>query len=277
MTQDPSQQRVLVTGAAGGIGRVLRPRLAREGRLLRLLDVAGLEPTAAGENVEVVVASVTDLHAMRAACAGVDAVIHLAAIPGEAAWEDILATNIDGTRCVIEAARLAGVGRIVLASSNHAAGFWARDEAPPEGLPADAFPRPDTYYGVSKAVLEALGSLYHHRFGMDVICLRIGSCLPRPHNARALATWLSHDDTGRLFEACLSAPRPGFRVVWGISRNTRRWWSLEAGEELDYHPVDDSEGFAAEVLAGTGEPDLRDPVHRLVGGEFCSMPLGVAP
>lgn len=266
---------ILITGASGAIGGSVRSHLAREGRSLRLLDLS--PPDEPEPGADVVVASITDTDAMRAACEGVDAVIHLGANSTEAPWSEILANNIDGTRGVLDAARLAGVPRVVLASSNHAAGFWSRDEAPPEGLPADASPRPDTYYGVSKVTMEALGRLYHTRFGMDVLCPRIGSFTPRPGNLRALATWLSPDDTGRLFEASLTAPDPGFRVFWGISRNTRRWWSLAAGEEIGYHPVDDAELFAGELVAEHGEPDLADAVHRLVGGAFCLTELGVPP
>lgn len=266
---------ILITGASGSIGRMLRPRLARDGRTLRLLDVTPPDTPAPEEDVETVTASVTDLGAMRAACEGVDAVIHLGGISSEGAWEDVLGVNIDGTRCVLEAARQTGVTRVVLASSNHAVGFWARDEAPPEGLPADVSPRPDTYYGVSKVAMEGLGRLYHARFGMDVLCLRIGTCVARPHSLRSLATWLSPDDAGRLVEACLSTPSLGFRLVWGISRNTRRWWSLASGEGIGFHPVDDAEVFAGEMIAEAGEPDLSDPIHRLVGGEFCGTELGV--
>ena len=132
-------------------------------------------------------------------------------------------------------------------------GFYDKDEAGRDGLPADVLPRPDTYYGFSKAALEALGSLFHFRYGMDVTCLRIGSCFKKPWDPRSLWTWMSLDDGARLFEACLATPEPGFRIVWGISRNTRRWWSLEAGEQIGYHPQDDSEVFAQEILAGVDE------------------------
>jgi uronate dehydrogenase len=264
---------LLVTGADGGIGRLMRPRLARPGRTLRLLDLAAQEPAGPDEDVELVTASVTDPDAMAAACGGADAVLHLGGHSVEAPWEDILAVNVDGTRTVLEAARVAGVPRVILASSNHAVGYYTRADAGPDGIPADAPPRPDTYYGFSKVAMEALGSLYHDRFGMDVICLRIGSCFPKPDSVRGLSTWMSPDDGARLLEACLAFPDPGFRIVWGISRNTRRWWSLAAGEEIGYHPVDDSEAYAAEYLNGS-EPDLTDPVLNILGGQFCAVPLG---
>src|ERR1039457_2055557 len=80
-------------------------------------------------------------------------------------------------------------------------------------VPDYAFPAPDTYYGVSKVAVEGLAALYHYRCGLDTICVRILSCLERPRSVRSLSTWLSPDDAGRLFEACLTAERPGFRVI----------------------------------------------------------------
>ena len=275
---DPQAQTVLITGASGGVGRLMRSRLARSGRTLRLLDLVRPEPAAAGEAVELIEASVTDATAMREACAGVDAIIHLGGISVEAPWADILSVNIDGTRVVLEAARDAGVSRVVLASSNHAVGFYDMDtvqsEGPTDGLAADVFPRPDTYYGISKVAMEGLGSLFHDRYGIDVTCLRIGSCFEKPWDRRSLWTWMSPDDGARLLEACLATPEPGFRVVWGISRNTRNWWSMEAGEAIGYHPQDDSEVYAAELLGDAVDDGPQGPEERLAGGKFCFTPLG---
>ena len=255
---------ILITGAAGRIGTMLRPRLARPGRTLRLLDTAAL---TAGPGEEAVRASVTDLAAMTDACRGADAMIHLAAISGEAPWEQILDANIQGTYVAFEAARRAGVPRVVYASSNHAVGFTPRSRFP---VPDYAFPAPDTFYGVAKVTGEALAALYHHRYRMDTICLRILSCFEKPRSARALSTWLSPGDAGRLFEACLTAPEPGFRVAYGGSANTRGGWvSLAEARSLGYEPRDDAETHAAEVIAEFGEPDPADPAFAHLGGEFC--------
>jgi len=264
-------QRILITGGAGKVATLLRPRLTAPGRILRLLDVA--EP-AAGEE-EVVLASLDDARAVRAACEGVDAIVHLGGQSKEADAEEVLRVNALGTYHLLEAARLEGISRIMLASSTHAAGFHARDdEAFPDGLPADLPPRPDTLYGWSKAAIEALAHLYADRFGLDIICVRIGLWFPTPPQNRGLATWLSPDDGARLVEACLAAPAPGFRIVWGVSRNTRRWWSLAEGEAIGYFPQDDAEVYAAERLAEFGEPDfVKDPELNRVGGWWCDWPL----
>ena len=255
--------KLVVTGAAGNMGRLLRPRLAEPGRTVRLVDVAPQDPAGAGE--EVLTASVTDAAAMAEVCAGADAVLHLGGISQEAPWDEILAVNVDGTRTVLEAARGGGVRTIILASSNHAVGYHARGGEP---LPADVPARPDTYYGVSKAATEALGRLYADRFGLTVVCVRIGSCFTEPGTVRGLATWLSPDDCARLVEAALALDEPGFRMVWGISRNTRRWWSLAEGEAIGYHPADDAEVYADRYAEGSG----GDLDH--VGGGFLAVPLG---
>jgi uronate dehydrogenase len=112
--------------------------------------------------------------------------------------------------------------------------------------------------------------MYHYRHGVDAICVRILSCFPRPQNVRMLSTWLSPDDTGRLFEACLTAPAPGFRVIFGVSANTRGGWvSLAEAAALGYRPQDDAEAYAAQIIAEQGEPDpATDPVLQYLGGEF---------
>jgi uronate dehydrogenase len=270
---------ILITGAAGRIGSMLRSRLARPGRVLRLLDVAPL-PWPAGAGEEPVLATVTDMAAMTAACRGADAVVHLGGIPTEDAWAPILDVNVNGTYTVFEAARRAGVRRVVFASSNHAVGFAPAASFP---VPDGGAPAPDTYYGVSKVAGEALAALYAQRYGIEAVCVRILSCFDRPANPRMLATWLSPDDAGRLFEACLTAPAPGYRVVYGVSANTRGGWvSLDGARALGYQPRDDAERYAAEVLAAAGVgpdapwPDPADPVFRYLGGDF-TLPSRDAP
>jgi len=269
--------RVLVTGGAGRIATVLRPLLRRPGRILRLADVvpipplagrAGTDDGAGDDGAETLRLDITDEAAVVAACEGVDAIVHLAAIPVEAPLDDLIRVNVRGTANVLEGARRAGVGRVVLASSGHAVGSYTRADAGPDGLlPDDLPPRPDTYYGWSKAAGEALGSLYHDKFGLDVIALRIGTCFADPTGHRALDGWLSPPDASRLVEACLSAPAPGFRVVWGVSDNTRRWWSLAAAAELGYTPYDDAEAFATPW----DEPPA-DPARHRVGGDWLDLP-----
>jgi uronate dehydrogenase len=207
---------------------------------LRLLDLNPIQPRI-GE--EVVLGDVTDLAVVRQAIAGCYACVHLAALPVEATFDKILRTNIQGTWAAFEAARLEGCPRVVFASSNHATGYYSiTDRIGPED-PG----RPDSYYGASKLFGEALGSLYHDKFGMRVACIRIGSALPRPIDERHLSTWLSPGDLTRLVTACLTSPELGFAIVYGASANRRGWWDLEPGHRLGYQPQDDAETFAAEI------------------------------
>jgi uronate dehydrogenase len=256
---------VLLTGAAGRIGTWLRGGLPERGWALRSLDVVPVPDERPGE--EQLVADVTDLAAMTDAMRGVSAVVHLAGVVGESTWPAISHANIEGTYATLEAARRAGVQRVVLASSNHASGFTPR---PAAGLlrEEDAPPRPDTYYGVAKVTMEALGSLYADRYGMDVVCLRIGSAFPEPTTVRMLATWLSPADTVSLVDAALTAPSPGYVVAWGVSANTRNWWDLSAARALGYDPQDDAEVYAEALIEAHGEADPDDPVHARVGGQY---------
>jgi uronate dehydrogenase len=267
-------RRLLMTGAAGNMGRLLRPLLRREGRVLRVADITMIEDVHPDEEAKTF--DLTDPAAVAEACRDVDAVLHLGGLSTEARFDQLLAVNLTGSRNVLQAAVDAGVPRVILASSNHAVGYYRRADVPPgsDGLPGDLPPRPDTFYGWSKAAVESLGSLYHDRYGLGVICLRIGSCFAEPVGSRGLATWLAPVDAGRLVEACLSAPDVGFTVAWAVSDNTRRWWSLAEAAALGYESIEDAEKFAPARVMELGEPDLTDPVHDLVGGSLVLAPLG---
>jgi uronate dehydrogenase len=230
---------VLITGAAGRIGTALRHGLTQD---LRLTDIVEPRDLRAGERF--VHADLSDAAAIDRAVAGVDAVVHLGAVPDEAPFEQLAGPNLHGTFHVFDACRRRGVRRIVYASSNHATGMY------PVGEPLDEtyVPRPDGLYGVSKVYGEALGRMYVERFGLEVVALRIGSCQERPLVPRALSTWLSYPDCVRLVDAALTAPDVGFTIVYGVSNNTRRWWpASDAHRRIGYEPQDDAEVFAAEV------------------------------
>jgi NADP-dependent aldehyde dehydrogenase len=251
---------VLLTGAQGAIGSMLRRSLRRPGRHLRLLDVAPLSPLEPGEDAELISGSFLDPGVLDAACRDASAIVHLGGLSHEGySWPEYLEVNIHGTYLLADAARRSGVERIVYASSNHAVGFAPlRDNEP---VPDYEFPRPDTFYGVSKAASESLLSLYHDRYGLDVVCLRIGSYRDRPGDARSLWSWLSPGDCTRLVDASLSTPHPGFRIVWGVSANTRAAVSLEEGRAIGYEPRDNAEDYAASLA------EERDH-WRDVGGRY---------
>ena len=260
--QTPLFGRLLLTGAAGGLGRELRQRLKARCRLLRLSDLAELGP--AGEGEEVVQAALQDADAMLALLQGVDAVVHLGGVSVEGPFEPILQANIVGVYNLYEAARKQGVKRIVLASSNHVTGFYRQDEVI---APSDPM-RPDGYYGLSKAYGENLSRFYFDRYGIETVCLRIGSSFPEPKDRRMLATWLSFDDLERLVVACLTAPVVGHIVIYGLSDNTTRWWDNTAASHIGYRPQDSSEPFRAAVEARQPVLDRGDPAVVYQGGGF---------
>lgn len=249
---------VLLTGAAGAIGTSLRASLPDLGWQLRCIDI---KP---GDGIHAV--DIISAEALDEVVPGVDAIVHLAAQPVEAPWPVVRDANLEGCFQVFEAARRHGVERVVFASSNHATGLTPNE---PE-LPATTPPRPDTLYGVSKAFGEALGRYYAERYGMRVACLRIGTFAPQPTNVRALSTWLSPDDCARLVDACLRSDQLRYAIVWGVSANTRRTWSLGEGNALGYFPVDDAERFADQLAEATPLPS-----DALVGGEFTTAEFGI--
>jgi uronate dehydrogenase len=258
----PRFARLLLTGAAGSLGRVLRARLKRQCDTLRLSDVADLGAAAPGE--ELCPAALQDKSAVFELLRGVDAVVHLGGVSTEQPWQPILEANIVGAYHVYEAARRHGVKRIVFASSNHACGFYRQDEV----IGTSAAPRPDGLYGLSKAFGENLAQLYWDRHGIETVSLRIGSSFPEPRDRRMLATWMSYDDLERLVVAALTAPVVGHSVVYGISDNPRRWYDNAGAAHIGYRPQDSSEPFRAAVEAAQPPLPRDDPAAIHQGGVF---------
>ena len=254
--------RLLLTGAAGALGGVLRPRLKMCCDVLRVSDVADLGAAAAGEEVRP--AALQDKAAVLALLEGVDAVVHLGAISTDRSFEEILPANIVGTYHVYEAARVHGARRIVFASSNHVTGFYKQCETIDATMPT----RPDGNYGLSKAFGENLAQFYWDRYGLETVSLRIGSSFPQPADRRMLATWLSYDDLERLVIAALSAPVVGHSVIYGMSDNTLTWWDNTPARHIGYRPQDSSEPFRAAVEARQPVLDLKDAAMILQGGSF---------
>lgn len=254
--------RVLVTGAAGSIGRVITVGLAGNGH-----DVVGLDlvPAPEGTTFPWHEADCTDADAVAAVFAEhrLDAVVHLAGVPDERSLPEELTSHVVTTAALLDAMVVHDVPRLVHASSNHAVGRTPRADG---GLTDRAAPRPDTYYGVAKVAAEALIRLFVDRHGIDAVSCRIGSFLEEPASVRALSTWLSHGDALRMVEAALAAPAPGYAVLYGISANTRAWWDLEPGRRLGYDPQDDAEDFADRVPTA---PD-DEAEAEFVGGPFAT-------
>ena len=255
-------RRLLLTGAAGGLGRILRPRLKACCDTLRVSDIADLGAAAAGEEVRP--ARLEDKAAMRALVEGVDAVVHLGGISTDQAFEAILEVNFRGTFHLYEAARVHGVTRIVFASSNHVTGFYKQSETIDATMPM----RPDGYYGLSKAFGENVAQFYFDRYGIETVSLRIGSSFAEPADRRMLASFLSYDDLERLVMASLTSPVVGHTVIYGVSDNAVTWWDNTPARHIGFRPRDSSEPFRAAVEARQPSIDIAQPAAQYQGGSF---------
>lgn len=260
-------ERLLITGAAGEIGTVIRPALRDTARAIRLHDRRPVADLAPGE--EAMVGDITDPAAAEAMTRGVDCLIHLAGVPRETGGTqaDILQANVIGCHAVFEAARANGVRRIVFASSNHTIGFYPAEKPVGTSEPS----RPSGVYGATKVFGEALGRLYADKHGIEVACLRIGAFREKPLIARELGAWMSHGDMARLARACVTAPPFHFLVLYGISANRRaKWIGDEAARaHLGYTPQDDAEIHAAEIERNAPPPG--SVAARFHGGVVCEI------
>ncbi|MEP2717100.1 NAD(P)-dependent oxidoreductase [Pseudophaeobacter sp.] len=256
--------RILLTGAGGGLGKVLRQKLAGSYELLRLSDLVELDPAQAGE--EVVQCDLADAEAVMALAEGCDAIVHLGGMSVENSFDTILNANICGTYNIYEAARKQGVGRVLFASSNHAIGFHKRETR----LDASAALRPDSMYGVSKGFGELLARYYFDKYGIETACVRIGSSFEKPRNRRMMATWLSFDDLTRLVKRVVDADRVGFAVVYGASDNEESWWDNSETAYLGWQPQDSSAQFANDPVIIEEVTDPTDPAVVYQGGAFAA-------
>jgi NAD+ dependent glucose-6-phosphate dehydrogenase len=252
-----TKRRILVTGATGKLGLLLAERLAGDYEVIQ----HGRTPKNEQQEKVLRKADLQTLEEVHPLMDGVDTVLHLAgASSPESEWEAVLSANIVGFRNVLEAARAAGVRRIVFASSNHAMGMYDRLEQWP--VYPHHLPRADSLYGVSKVFGETLGRFYHDEYNLDFIALRIGWMSDDPGSADQellRAMWLSEDDTEQIFRRAIDAD-VRYGVYYATSDNPNRRWDLtNTMLELGYRPwdswtdrVDESEEI---VEGGAGVPD----------------------
>ncbi len=249
---------VLITGATGDVGSHLRRELAGKYKL-RLSDRRPLKPAS---NEIFVRADISRMSDALKITRGVDAIVHLGGYSVEGPWEPILNANIIGCYNVFEAARRNGVKRILFATSNHAVGFYRRDQK----IDHRVYPKPDGRYGISKVFGEMLGSLYADKYGMEVFCMRIGNVNPKPIDKRRLSIWLSPRDLAQLVTIGIEHPEIRFEIVYGASANTRSWYDNSNASRLGYRPADNSEAFAVDVLAREKPGHPRGEIYQ--GGLF---------
>ena len=261
----PRYERILITGAAGQLGTLLRPGLAHLAGKIRLAarrPFSDLKP-----NEEQAIFDLDDMEATVAATEGCDAIVHFGGAAVESPWQTILDANIRGSYHIYEGARKHGAKRVVYASSVHAIGFHELESQ----IGVDSPVRPDSLYGVSKNFVESLSRLYWDKFGIESVCLRIFSSFPEPADRRHLWSYLSYADCVRLVEASLTAPRVAHTISFGLSDNKVKPVDNSGANHLGYVAQDNSEPFRAGVEARTAIPDPNAPATRYLGGFFCEL------
>lgn len=258
-------KRVLLTGAAGGVGGRLRTLLRGRYEELILSDLR--EPADLHHDEVFRRADLSDMAAVRAAVEGVDGIIHLGGLPYEFGWDELISANIIGTCNLFEAARLAGVQRVVFASSNQVAGFYPRERR----FGTDVQLRPSSRYGVTKAFGESLAALYCDKHGMRAFCIRIGRVHDLPEDLRRLSIWLKPEDLAQLVAIGLEHPDIHYDIVWGVSGNDRGWYDNSRAHELGYRPEGRAEDHWEHALERQ-KSATADPIgDRFMGAKLCSL------
>jgi uronate dehydrogenase len=268
MSEQPQYRRILLTGAAGGLGQVLRERLKPFAHTLRVSDREPLGPARANEEVQP--CDLADKAGVHRLVEGVDAIAHFGGISVEAAFEPILQSNIVGVFNLYEAARKHGVKRVAFASSNHVTGYYKQSQR----IDPDAPVRPDGLYGVSKCFGENLSRFYFDRYGIETTCLRIGSSFPQVKDRRMLSTYLSYDDLVELVRCALFAPKVGHTVIFGVSGNSVTWWDNSKAAHLGFRAKDTSDAQRERVEGSSPPLGPNDPARIYQGGAFvCAGPF----
>ncbi|AZS49654.1 NAD(P)-dependent oxidoreductase [Entomomonas moraniae] len=257
-------KRLLITGAAGALGTVLRNNLRDYADILRLSDINAMGKAAPHE--EIVQCDLADFDAVLSMVKDVDMIIHFGGIPVESDFHSIVHSNIVGSHNIYEAARKQGVKRVIYASSNHAIGFYKSTEV----IDTEAMHRPDSFYGLSKCFVEDLGSYYYDKFKIESVNIRIGSCYAEPTDRRMLATWLSFDDLTQLIVKSLTTPRVGFAVIYGASNNDQQYWDNSKASFLGYAPKDNAGHYREIVLAKLPDTDPDHALYKFQGGNFAA-------
>jgi uronate dehydrogenase len=261
---DISKLSIAITGGAGRVGTALRKLLAPQLAQIRVLDL--VDPAGLAANETFTRVDIARLDELTAALAGIDGIIHLAGIPSERALEQMVQANVIGTFNVYEAARQAGVPRVVFGSSNHATGFYPRDTH----IGTDAPMRPDSIYGLTKCWGELTAGMFYDKAGIRSLLIRIGNAQDMPRAPRSLEVWISPGDLAQLCLIGLTHPDVDVKTVFGVSAGGGSWWDNSVAEALGYRPKDRIRDFA-HPDSFKPVPADADPVGEFFqGAVFCT-------
>ncbi|MEE9428521.1 MAG: NAD(P)-dependent oxidoreductase [Paracoccaceae bacterium] len=256
--------RILITGAAGALGGMLRHELAGLANTVRLNDRETI--SKAGKNEEIIICDLSDKDAVIDMTRDVDAVVHMGGISREGKFQDIVQSNIVGINNLYEGCRKNNVGRVVWASSLHSIGFHARTTI----MKPDSKLRPDSNYGASKVYGEAIAQYYWDKYRIQSVSVRIYSCFPKPTDRRHLSTWLSYPDCAQLFGQCLLAPIVEHTIIYGVSNNKEKMADNTNSGHIGFHPQDNAEKYREQIEATTDAVAPDDPFLATHGGSFVS-------
>lgn len=262
-------KKIVLTGACGALGTVLREPLSKLAERLLSTDIAP-SPEALLPNETFVQADLAERDQIEPLMEGAEMVVHFGSFVDEGPFEQLLGPNFIGAYNIYESAFRAGARRVIFSSSVHAVGMYRAND----GIDLDARHRPDTFYGLAKCFTEDMARMYWEKRGLETVSLRIFSCTPEPGNARALSTWLSYPDLVRLVSRSIDSPIVGYTEIFGISNNDRAQVSNAKASFLGYRPQDNAEDYADKVLGKGLKPDPQDPQHMCLGGPFAIVPLG---
>jgi uronate dehydrogenase len=257
--------RIGITGGAGKVGTALRAVLSARFAAVRVIDL--VEPAELLANESFVAADMSVLEQLGHAFEGLDGIIHLAGLNSERDLQQTLHVNVLGASNLYEAARSTGVGRVVLGSSNHAMGFYRRDQK----VGGYDQMRPDTLYGLSKCWAELTGGLYFDKAGIRTLSIRIGNAQERPTTPRSLEIWISPGDLAQLCVIGLTHPEIDCTVVYGVSAGGGSWYDNSEAERLGYRPKDRIADFATPEAFVAQPVALNHVAETYQGGPFTSL------
>ncbi|MFQ6186486.1 NAD-dependent epimerase/dehydratase family protein [Sinorhizobium meliloti] len=257
---------ILITGAAGNVGRLVRP-LMRDSYKLR---VTGRNDFPVDDREEKIIGDLTSEAFCQEVVEGVDGVIHLAGLVGpDFSFEETLEPNYRAVLYLLEACRKANVARFIFASSHHIVGQYPSDTTYDHAV----VPAPDGYYGLSKAFGEAASAMYAHRYGIKTMLLRIGNADPKVVDGRRERIWTSGRDMVQLIAIGLKHPEICCDVVYSVSNCPDPVFDNSRAAQLGYRPQDFASDHRAPEFRALSE--LPREQTRKVGGFFAVNPLPV--
>ncbi len=257
--------RILLTGASGGMATLIRPLLADIANEVVLSAPCDIADVSAHEINRP--ANLLDPNAIAQAMQGCDAIIHLGGYSIEGTFEQVLNANIIGLYNLYETARNTGKPRIVFASTNHTVGYHLQSHTIDNTAPT----RPDSLYGVSKCFGESLAQMYHDKFSQHTAIVRIGSCTDTPKDIRMLSTWLSARDFVSLCNTAFTIDHLGCPIIYGASNNDRSFWDNSNIVHLGWHPQDNAEIYAEHIEKTNPHKDTTASIRKYQGGVFTDI------